>query len=76
MKLYNKDKNKGKFQSLETLQKKEMIMIFQASFIIKRPYKIFLLTFIYSNMLTVESIYVNMRQKLNKAILILKFYPG
>ena len=46
MKLCNKDKNKGKFQSLETLQRKEMIMIFQASLIIKRPYKIFLLTFI------------------------------
>ena len=45
MKLCNKDKNKGKFQSVETLQRKEMIMIFQASLIIKRPYKIFLLTF-------------------------------
>ena len=43
MKLCNKDKNKGKFQSVETLQRKEMI--FQASLIIKRPYKIFLLTF-------------------------------
>ena len=46
MKLCNKDKNKGTFQSLETLQRKEMKMIFQASLIIKRPYKIFLLTFI------------------------------
>ena len=28
MKLCNKDKNKGTFQSLETLQRKEMIMDF------------------------------------------------
>ena len=46
MKLYNRDKNKGKLQSFVNFTKKKIMMIFWASHFIKRPHKIFLLTII------------------------------
>ena len=46
MKLYNKGKNKRKFKSFLSFTKKINDNIFWASIFIKRPYNIFLLTFI------------------------------
>ena len=71
-----KDKIKENLHHLYILHRKLIIMNFSASHFIKRPYNIFLLTFIVLKHVKVGTHIDDMRRKLSESMLIVKFYSG
>ena len=76
MNLYNKDKDKDKFQSFVILTKKIHDNYFWASFFIKRSYNVFLLTFMMFKHVKVGKHIEYMHQKSSKNMFIVKFHHG
>ena len=76
MNLYNKDKDKDKFQSFVILTKKIHDNYFWTSFFIKRSYNVFLLTFMMFKQVKVGKHIEYMHQKSSKNMFIVKFHHG